>query len=276
MNKIIFPLLSIELNINPIAFNIFGINVYWYGIIIVASIILALFLCKKNDGKFGIKYENILDLSIVLIPISIICARIYYIIFSPNKFTSFNQILNFKDGGLAIYGGIIGGTIVAYIFCKRKNIQILDLLDYIVPYLALGQAIGRWANFINVEAYGTTTNLPWKMGIVEAGQIKYVHPTFLYESIATFIIFLILTKISKNRKFKGEITYSYIIMYSFVRTIIEGLRIDSLMLHNVRISQILSVILFVTFCIVIAKKIEITKITKITKIKSIKKSHDSL
>lgn len=275
MKKILFPLLNLELNINPIAFNVFGIDVYWYGVIIVASIILALFLCKKNDGKFGIKYEDILDLSILLIPISIICARIYYIIFSPNKFTSLNQILNFKDGGLAIYGGIIGGAIVAYIFCKRRNIQILDLLDYIVPFLALGQAIGRWANFINVEAYGTATDMPWKMGIVEEGVIKYVHPTFLYESIATFIIFLALIRVSKNRKFTGEITYLYIIMYSCIRTIIEGLRIDSLMLYNVRISQILSIILFVTFCIVLSKKIEITKITKITKVKSIKKSHDS-
>lgn len=275
MKKILFPLLNLELNMNPIAFNLFGIDVYWYGIIIIASIVLALFLCKKNDGKFGIKYEDILDLSIFLIPISIICARIYYIIFSPNKFTSLSQILNFKDGGLAIYGGIIGGIIVAYIFCKKRGMQILDLLDYIVPFLALGQAIGRWANFINVEAYGTVTNMPWKMGIVEFGIVKYVHPTFLYESIATFIIFLLLVKISKNRKFKGEITYLYIIMYSCIRTIIEALRIDSLMLYNVRISQILSIILFVTFCIVLSKKIETTKITKISKVKSIKKSHDS-
>lgn len=275
MKKILFPLLNLELNINPVAFNVFGIDVHWYGIIIVASIVLALFLCKKDDGKFNIKYEDILDLSIFLIPISIICARIYYIIFSPNKFTNLNQILNFKDGGLAIYGAIIGGAIVAYIFCKRKNIQILDLLDYIIPFLALGQAIGRWANFINVEAYGTVTNMPWKMGIVELGVVKYVHPTFLYESIATFAIFIILIRISKNRRFKGEITYLYIIMYSFIRTIIEGLRIDSLMLYNVRISQILSIILFVTFCILLPKKIEITKIIKISKVKSIKKSHDS-
>lgn len=275
MNTITFPLLNIELNINPIAFNICGIDVYWYGIIIVASIALALFLCKKDNGKFNIKYEDIIDLSIIMIPVALICARIYYIIFSPIKYSSISQIINFKDGGLAIYGGIIGGVIVVYAFCKKRNIEILDLLDYIVPFLALGQAIGRWGNFINVEAYGTNTNVPWKMGIIEAEEIKYVHPTFLYESIATLIIFFILNKISKNRRFKGEITYLYIIMYSGIRTIIEGVRIDSLMLYNFRISQILSLILFVTFCIVLSKKIEITKITKIGKVKSIKKSHDS-
>lgn len=274
MNKILIPLLKVELNINPIAFNIFGINVYWYAIIISASIILALFLCKKDNGKFNIMYESILDLSIILIPISLICARIYYVIFSPNKFTNIQQILNIKEGGLAIYGGIIGSIIVIYFFCKKRNIHILNMLDYIAPYLALGQSIGRWANFINAEAYGTETNLPWKMGIEEAGQIKYVHPTFIYESISTFIIFLILNKKSKSRKFEGEITYLYIIMYSFIRTIIEELRIDSLMFYNIKVSKIISIILFVTFCILISKKNEITKIIKITKKKSIKKSHD--
>lgn len=254
MNTITFPLLNIQLNINKIAFTIFGINVYWYAILIVASLILALLLCKKQDGKYGIKYDDIIDLSIILIPIAFICARLYYVIFNFSNYTNIIDIINVKDGGLAIYGGIIGGVITAYIFCKKRKTNILDLLDYIVPFLALGQSIGRWGNFINVEAYGTTTNVPWKMGIQTNAGIEYVHPTFLYESISTLIIFVILMKISKNRKYSGQITYYYLIMYSFIRAIIEGFRIDSLMFYNLRISQVLSIIIFIVFSIVVIRK----------------------
>lgn len=203
-NTITFPLLNLQLHINKIAFTIFGINIYWYAILIVASIILALFLCKRKDGKYGIKYEDIIDLSIILIPISFLSARLYYVIFNLKNYTNLASIINLKDGGLAIYGGIIGGAIVAYIFCKKRNIQLLNLLDYIIPYLALGQSIGRWGNFINVEAYGTKTSLPWKMGIQTPTGINYVHPTFLYESILTFIIFLILQKNHKKENLKDK------------------------------------------------------------------------
>ncbi len=252
---ITFPLLNLELNINKVAFTVLGVPIYWYAILIVASLALAIFLCKKNNGKYNIKFDDIIDLSIILIPVAFICARLYYVLFNLKSYTNFASILNIKDGGLAIYGGIIGGAIVVYIFCKKKNIKMLDLLDYIVPYLALGQAIGRWGNFINIEAYGTTTNLPWKMGIETINGIQYVHPTFLYESICTFIIFIILMHLSKRRKFSGEITYLYLILYSFIRFFIEGLRIDSLMLGGFRISQIVSIMLFITFSIVYYKNI---------------------
>lgn len=237
MQTITFPLLNLELNINKTAFEVFGVPVYWYAILIVASIAIALILSKIQNGKYGIKFEDILDLSIILIPISFICARIYYVIFNMNSYTNIIDIINIKDGGIAIYGGIIGGVITSYIFCKKRQINLLDLLDYIVPFLALGQTIGRWGNFINVEAYGISTNLPWKMGIQVGNEIQYVHPTFLYESICNLIIFIILTKISKKRKYTGQITYYYIVMYSFIRAIIENLRIDSLMLYNFRISR---------------------------------------
>ena len=170
------------------------------------------------------------------------------------------QIINIRGGGLAIYGGIIGGIIACYIFCKKKNINILNLLDCIAPILALSQGIGRWGNFINVEAYGTETNLPWKMGIIEDGVKKFVHPTFLYESISTLAIFIILTVVSKNRKFKGQITYLYLIMYSFARAIIEGLRTDSLMLGPIRISQVLSIIIFIMTVIVYIKRVKSDKL----------------
>ncbi len=266
MQKITFPILNLELNVNKVAINIFNIDIYWYAIIIVASIILATIMLKKKDGLFGIKYNNIIDLLIILLPISFISARIYYVIFSLDQYENILQIINIKDGGLAIYGGIIGGVITIYFFCKKYNIQILNLLDYIVPQIAFAQSLGRWGNFLNVEAYGTQTNLPWKMGIIENGQLIFVHPTFLYESICTLIIFIILNKKTKNRKFKGEITYLYVIMYSFCRIFIEGLRIDSLMLKNIRISQILSVILFSTFCIMLSKKIKKSRIIQKNKI----------
>lgn len=210
------------------------------------ALILALIIFKIKDEKFGIKYSDILDLCIILIPISIICARIYYVIFRLDIYAQNPvQIFHFRSGGLAIYGGIIGGIITAYIFCKKRKIEILNLLDYIAPCLALGQAIGRWGNFVNIEAYGTKTNLPWRMGIVEEGKYIEVHPTFLYESIATLIIFIILTVISKKPKFKGQITYLYLIMYSLTRAIIEDLRTDSLMLGNLRVSAVLSILIFI-------------------------------
>ena len=160
-------------------------------------------------------------------------------------------MLNIKDGGLAIYGGILGGALTAYLFCKKRKISFLSLADYIIPYVSLGQAIGRWGNFVNAEAYGGVTNLPWKMGIHTATGIQYVHPTFLYESIADFLIFLLLIKLSKNRKYEGQLLFTYMLTYSFIRFFIEGLRADSLMLGPFRISQIVSGILFViaTFCI---------------------------
>lgn len=165
MNEVTFPILNLQLKINKIAFTVCGINVYWYAIFIIASLILAIILCKTKDGKFGIKFEDIVDLSIILIPISFICARIYYVIFNLKEYKNILQIINIRDGGLAIYGGIIGGIIVLYIFCKKRKIKFLNMLDYLAPLLALGQSIGRWGNFMNVEAYGTKTNLPWKMGI---------------------------------------------------------------------------------------------------------------
>lgn len=251
-----FPGINLELNISKNVLEIGNITITWYALIIVLAFIIALVICKKNNGKYEIKYNDIIDLSIYLIPISIISARLYYILFSLEYYI-YNplDLFNLKTGGLAIYGGIIGGIITIYIFCKKRNINLLDLTDYIVPSLALGQAIGRWGNFINIEAYGYETTLPWRMGIIENGIYKEVHPTFLYESIITFILFFLLTILQNKRKFKGEITYIYLIVYSFSRMILEEQRIDSLMLFNVKISQILSMLIFVIFCFILYIKI---------------------
>lgn len=258
MKEIKFPGLGLEFNIKDIAFSIFGINIYWYAIIIVLAFVIGIIFCKKDDGKYGIKFDNVLELLLVLIPISIISARLYYVLFSLEYYLKNPlEIIDIKNGGLAIYGGIIGAVITIIIYCRIKKINFLDMFDYIVPYLALGQSIGRWGNFLNCEAYGTKTNSIFRMGIIENGNYIEVHPTFLYESICTFVIFIILFCMKNKRKYKGQLTYIYLALYGVIRAIIEGLRTDSLMLFNFRVSQILSVLLLlVFFVILIYKKIK--------------------
>ncbi len=238
MKEVVFPLLNLKLNINPIMFSIFGIDIYWYAFLIVFSIILGIIICRINDGKFGIKFDNILDLLIYVLPVSIICARLYYVIFSLNSYLENPlSIFNIRDGGLAIYGGIIGSVITILIYCKKRKISALDVLDYVVPCLALGQSIGRWGNFFNVEAHGGITKSIFRMGIIENGTYIEVHPTFLYESIGTLITFIVLIILQRKRKFKGQVTYVYLVMYSLIRTFIENLRTDSLMFMNFRVSR---------------------------------------
>lgn len=261
MNRITFPGFNLEFNISRVAFSIFNIEIYWYAILMVSAFAISLIVYKLKDGKYGIKFDDILNLSIITIPISLLSARLYYIIFKLDYYMQNPiQILNFRTGGLAIYGGLIGGAICCFIYCKKKKINLIDLLDYIVLCLPLGQCIGRWGNFINVEAYGTETTLPWRMGIYEMGKYIEVHPTFLYESICTFLILVILILKSNKRKFKGEITLIYLITYSFARMIIEGMRTDSLMLGPIRISQLLSLILFVVCIGVYLRKIKSEKL----------------
>ena len=205
--------------------------------------------------KYNIKFNDILDLIIYIIPTSFICARLYYIVFNLQYYLQAPiEILKVWNGGLAIYGGIIGGILVILVYSKKRKIQFLDITDYLVPYLALGQAIGRWGNFFNVEAYGTQTNIVFRMGIMQHGKYIEVHPTFLYESICDLIIFIILYILMNKRKYKGQITYIYLVLYGIARAIIEGLRVDSLMIGNFRVSQILSITLFLIFGIVLIYK----------------------
>ena len=164
------------------------------------------------------------------------------------------KIFYLRDGGIAIYGAIIAIAIYFLIICKIRKVSFLNLTDFLVPYLALGQSIGRWGNFFNQEAYGIQTDSLFRMGLnTESGYIE-VHPVFLYESIATFIIFIILRKLQKNRKFEGQILYMYFILYGFIRMILEGIRTDSLWIGSFRISQILSLVFFVVFLVIYIKK----------------------
>ena len=263
MNIITFPGLNLKFNISKIAFEVFGIEIYWYAILMVSAMAIAILIFKKRDGMYNIKFDDILTLLIFLIPISIISARAYYVLFNLKHYLENPiQILNIRNGGMAIYGGVIGGTITCIVFCKNKKVNILDLIDYIVPGLVLGQAIGRWGNFVNVEAYGIKTCLPWRMGIYKLGKYIEVHPTFLYESLTCFTIFIILLLLKNKRKFKGQITCTYLVLYSLERAFVESLRTDSLMFGSIRISQALSITIFLISLIIYIAKMHKIKLEK--------------
>lgn len=205
---------------------------------------------KNPEKSFQIKYEDVLDFSFGAIFGGFLCARVYYVIFNlPYYLSHPGEILAIWNGGIAIYGGIIGAVLYAIYFTRKRKISFWDFADLLIPYLTLAQSIGRWGNFVNREAYGTETTLPWKMGIFDSvtGQYTFVHPTFLYESLLTFGLFLVLLVLSKKRKYEGQIFATYMIVYGIGRALIEGLRTDSLMFLGVRVSQFLGIFLAVTF-----------------------------
>ena len=183
----------------------------------------------------------------------------YIIVFLMEIITLKTQekLLKYGIGGLAIYGGIIGGILSGFVFCKVKKLNFMELADFCIPYVALCQSVGRWGNFINQEAHGIETNSFFKMGLYEEsmGAYKYYHPTFLYESFFTLIIFFVLSYVYKSKKFNGKVFYLYFILYGLVRFFIEGLRTDSLYLGTtvIRISQLLSFILFFAFFVIFIK-----------------------
>ncbi|NLX61664.1 MAG: prolipoprotein diacylglyceryl transferase [Tissierellia bacterium] len=223
---------------DPVAFKIFGIEVMWYGVLISIGVLLGTILALKEAKKVGVKEDDLIDLLLFAIPSALIGARLYYVIFSWDYYKeNLDQILNFRGGGLAIHGAIIAAIIVGIIFTKKRSLDFWQIADIAAPSLILGQAIGRWGNYINQEAYGTPTDLPW--GIIIDG-VK-VHPTFLYESIGNFVIFIILLWYRKKTRVSGEVFLLYLILYSFVRFLVEGLRIDSLMLGPIRMAQLVSI-----------------------------------
>lgn len=254
MRLVKFPGLNLEFKFSQIAFYLLGIPVYKYAVCIVIGIAVALILARFSKEKFENKYEDVLEISLYTIIFGIIGARVYFVFFNLEYYLSSPfQILNFRNGGLAIYGGLIFGLIAILILCKIKKVKVLNFLDYIVPFIAIAQSIGRWGNFFNIEAYGRETSSVFRMGIECLNSYIEVHPVFLYESISTFLIFILLRYMQKHRKFSGEILLEYLILYSFVRIFFESLRIDSLMLFNFRISQILSIFIFIISLILFIK-----------------------
>lgn len=262
MYNVSFPNLNLYFNLNPIAFSFGSLNIYWYGVLIAFSIALGLFCLKLRDKKFGIFFDDAEEFVLWCIPIGILFARLYYVIFSWDIYrTNLWSIFEVWNGGIAIYGGIIGAIITCIVFCKIKKIKVFDLLDFVVPFLALGQAIGRWGNLFNREAYGSITDSFFRMEILKAnGEYILVHPTFLYESFGLLVIFAILMLI--KRKFSGQIIASYFLLYGALRTFIEYLRTDSLMIGTVKVSLVLSLVLMVSSIIfMILKRRNTTKET---------------
>ncbi|NLK39595.1 MAG: prolipoprotein diacylglyceryl transferase [Clostridiales bacterium] len=243
-----FPGLGIgEFDMNKIAFSVFGRNIAWYGIIITCGIILG-YLYANYRAKFeGIKTDDLLDYAIFVVAAAIVGARIYYVAFTLEEYDNFLEMIAIWNGGIAIYGAIIGGGIAAYVISRIKKINPLKMFDLIAPAVIIGQIIGRWGNFVNGEAYGGRTDLPWRMGI-RSGYLSetiYVHPTFLYESLWNLIGFIIIHFLYKKKKFDGQIFYMYIAWYGFGRMFIELLRTDSLTQGDIRVSSLVGFVSFV-------------------------------
>jgi len=240
--------------LDNVAFSIFGFNIYWYAIMIVTGMILAMGIAAYLIGRKGYKPDTIIDLALFILPLAIVGARLYYVLTTLDRNWTFLEVLNIRSGGLAIYGGVIGGTIGLFIACRIKKFtftNVLDMADAIIPGLILGQVIGRWGNFFNQEAYGNLVTNPdlqfFPYSVYIDNQGSWFQATFFYESFPNFIGFLLLLFLSYklNGKFKGLVVCGYFIWYGIVRSIVEGLRSDSLYIGSYRISQVLSVLLVI-------------------------------
>ncbi|NLA87716.1 MAG: prolipoprotein diacylglyceryl transferase [Clostridiales bacterium] len=247
--KISFPMFGENFIIDPPTnFTVFGIPVYYYAVIVAAGFLLAVLYILLRRRTFGLTQDNILDMFIICVPAGIVGARLYFVLFTPADYFGAGKWLNIFDirqGGLAIYGGVIAAVIAIIIYSRKKKIPTTVFVDVGALGLLIGQAVGRWGNFINREAYGGETDIPWKMGLSYGGATVYVHPTFLYESVWNIIGFLLIHMFSKKyRKYDGQLFLLYLAWYGFGRFWIEGLRTDSLYLFNtdIRVSQLVAVI----------------------------------
>jgi phosphatidylglycerol:prolipoprotein diacylglycerol transferase len=268
MNYVSFPGLGIiDLPVSRVAFNVFGLPIYWYGILIATAVLLCVFLGMRHAPRFGLTPDDVLDVVIAVIPLAIVFARLYYVVFSPTKWT-FLTIIDVRNGGLAFYGGVIGGLLGLALVARLKRIRLHRIVDFLVVYLPLGQAIGRWGNFFNQEAFGNNTTLPWGMksaatqayleslpataGLVPANP---VHPTFLYEFLANILIFVILLVIRKRSRQPYETTFAYLGMYGFVRFFVESIRTDPLTTPlfgvDLRVSMWLSALMVIASVVVL-------------------------
>jgi phosphatidylglycerol---prolipoprotein diacylglyceryl transferase len=236
----------------PIAFGIGSFSIRWYGMLIASAVVIGTLLAQKLAKKRGIDPDIVGNLVIWLVVGAIPCARLYYVLFEWQRFQNqpWYKAFAIWEGGIAIHGAIIGGAIVTIIFCQRQKISAWLMADIVMPALILGQAIGRWGNFFNSEAFGRPTDLPWKLFIPvdrrppEFASESYFHPTFLYESVWNMGVFAILMflffRFPKIRT--GTLTMTYAIAYSLGRFWIEGLRTDSLMVGSLRTAQIISLV----------------------------------
>ena len=256
-SAISFPSLGIEIDPGR-GFSIGSLSINYYGLIIACGLLLAVIYGCRRAKQFGFKEDDILDGVLWVTPFAIICARAYYCIFQWQMYASDPiSVLYIWKGGLAIYGGVLGAVIGVSVFCLIKRIKLPALLDLVSLGFLIGQALGRWGNFFNREAFGEATNSFFRMGLFNTvtERWEYYHPTFLYESVWNALGFLLLHLLSKHRKYDGQIALGYAAWYGLGRALIEGLRVDSLMIGSFRVSQLLAagssaiaVILLIALC----------------------------
>lgn len=285
MPEIWFPNLGIEIDhLSRVAFTVFGKEVYWYGILIGTGVFLGILLAINEAKRTGQDPDTYLDFVLYALVFSIIGARLYYVLFSWEYYSqNFVKIFAFREGGLAIYGGVIGGVLTAWVYSKIKKLDFLRLADTVAPSLILGQVLGRWGNFFNREAFGGFTDnllaMRYQLSQVRLGDISdqtlsqlqvvngieyiQVHPTFLYESLWNLGVFALLIYMSRHKKFQGQIAGLYFLGYGLGRVWIEGLRTDQLIFGGFAVSQILSAILIVAASIFLVWKGKQTKLAKV-------------
>ena len=275
ISPITFPGLGIE--IDPAAgFTVGPLSINFYGLIIATGLILAVVYAWKRCSQFGIKADDITDGVLYIVPFAVICARAYYCIFEWEARFASNPIsaLYIWEGGLAIYGGVIGALIGVSVFCYFKRIKLPALLDLVALGFLIGQSMGRWGNFFNREAYGAETDFFLRMGLMltpdryASTEMLYYHPTFLYESVWNLAGFLVLHFVSKRRQYDGQVALGYVVWYGLGRAWIEGLRTDSLYLFDwailgqpIRVSQALSAVMAVVAAFMLFYNLKIKKKT---------------
>lgn len=237
-----FPGLGLELD-PPSTIQLGPLTIHFYGLIIAVGMLLAVLYASKRSKEFGLKEDDLIDGVLWVTPFAIICARLYYCIFEWDQYASDPiSILYIWNGGLAIYGGVLGAVIGLSVFCKVRKIKVTAMMDVVSLGLLIGQFVGRWGNFMNREAFGAPTDSFLRMGLYNTatGAVEYYHPTFLYESLWNFVGFLLLHFLSKKRKYDGQVALGYVAWYGLGRAFIEGLRMDSLYWGPFRVSQVLA------------------------------------
>ena len=242
--NISFPSFGIDIN-PPRSFQLGPLTIHFYGAIIALGLVLAVLYASRRSREFGIKEDDLLDGVLWVTPFAILCARAYYCIFSWEQYAANPiKVLYIWEGGLAIYGGVIGAVMGVLVFCHVKKIRTATILDLVLLGFLIGQSLGRWGNFFNREAFGAETDTFLRMGLMNryTEEVKYYHPTFLYESVWNAAGFLLLHLLSKKRKYDGQIALGYAAWYGLGRTFIEGLRTDSLYWGPFRVSQLLAAV----------------------------------
>ena len=243
-SEISFPALGIALD-PPRSIALGPLSIHFYGMIIAFGLILAVVYATRRSKQFGIKEDDVLDGVLYVTPFAVLCARAYYCIFSWEHYADDPiRLLYIWEGGLAIYGGVLGAAIGVTVLCRVKRIKLPAMLDLVSLGFLIGQSIGRWGNFFNREAFGAETDTFLRMGLMNrySGDVTYYHPTFFYESLWNAIGFLLLHHLSKKRQCDGQIALGYAAWYGLGRAFIEGLRTDSLYWGPFRVSQLLAAV----------------------------------